>query len=203
MDILTWTVQAVALFMVTNIDDIIVLSLFYARGAGTPGTTAKILGGQYLGFGAILAAAVLVALGARSFLPEEVIPYFGLIPLVLGLFAAWRAWQAWRDDDNDDDDEKVSGKALNVLTIAGVTFANGGDNIGVYVPVFATVGTAGIVAYSTVFLALVAVLVAVARFVATRKPIAEVLERWEQVLFPIVLIGLGVVILVEGGAFGL
>ena len=68
---------------------------------------------------------------------------------------------------------------------------------------FATVGTAGIVAYSAVFLALVAVLVAAARFVATRKPIAEVLERWEHVLFPLVLIGLGIVILVEGGAFGL
>ena len=200
MELLTWTLQAIGLFMATNIDDIIVLSLFYARGAGQRGTTAKILGGQYLGFGAILAAAVLVALGARTFLPEEVIPYFGLIPLFLGLLAAWRAW---RDDDDDDDDAKVSGKTLSVLTIAAVTFANGGDNIGVYVPVFATVGTAGIIAYSVVFLALVAVLVAAARFVATRKPIAEVLERWEHVLFPIVLIGLGIVILVEGGAFGL
>ena len=27
------------------------------------------------------------------------------------------------------------------LTVAGVTFANGGDNIGVYVPVFLAVGT--------------------------------------------------------------
>lgn len=200
MEILTWTVQAIGLFMVTNIDDIIVLSLFYARGAGQRGTTVKILAGQYLGFGAILAAAVLVALGARSFLPEEAIPYFGLIPLGLGLLAAWRAW---RGDDDDDDEGKVSGKTLSVLTIAAVTFANGGDNIGVYVPVFATVGTAGIVAYSIVFLALVAVLVVAARFVATRKPIAEVLERWEHVLFPIVLIGLGIAILVEGGAFGL
>jgi cadmium resistance protein CadD (predicted permease) len=51
-----------------------------------------------------------------------------------------------------------------------------------------------------VFLALVAVLVAAARYVATRKPIAEVLERWEHILFPIVLIGLGIAILVEGGA---
>ena len=34
-------------------------------------------------------------------------------------------------------------------------------------------------------------------------PIAEVLERWEGILFPIVLIGLGIVILVSGGAFGL
>lgn len=201
MDILTWTLQAIGLFMVTNIDDIIVLSLFYARGAGQRGTTAKILAGQYLGFGAILAAAVLVALGARSFLPEEAIPYFGLIPLVLGLLAAWRVWRS--DDDDDDDEAKVSGKSLSVLTIAAVTFANGGDNIGVYVPVFATVGTAGIVAYSIVFLALVGVLVAAARFVATRKPIAEVLERWEHILFPIVLIGLGIAILVEGGAFGI
>lgn len=202
MEPLTWTLQAIGLFMVTNIDDVIILSLFYARGAGAPGATAKILGGQYLGFGAILAAAVLVALGARSFLPEEAIPYFGLIPLVLGLLAAWRTWRAWRDDD-DDDEAKVGGRALSVPTIAAVTFANGGDNIGVYVPVFATVGTAGIIAYSIVFLALVAVLVAAARFVATRKPFAEVLERWERVLFPIVLIGLGIVILVEGGAFGL
>lgn len=143
---------------------------------------------------------MLAALGARSFLPEDAIPYFGLIPLVLGLLAAW---QAWRNDDDDDDDEgKVSGKSLSVLTIAAVTFANGGDNIGVYVPVFATVGTAGIVAYPVVFLALVAVLVAAARYVATRKPIAEVLERWEHILFTIVLIGLGIAILVEGGASG-
>ena len=147
-----------------------------------------------------MAAAVLVALGARSFLPEEAIPYFGLIPLVLGLLAAWRAW---RDDDDDDDEGKVAGKSVSALTVAAVTFANGGDNIGVYVPVFATVGPAGIVAYCVVFLALVAVLVVAARFVATRKTIAEFLERWEHVLFPLVLIGLGVVILVEGGAFGL
>ena len=201
MDVATWTLQALGLFVATNIDDIIVLSLFYARGAGRRGTTAAILAGQYLGFGAILAAAVLVALGARTFLPEAAIPYFGLIPLALGLLAAWRAWRS--DDDDDDDEGKVAGKSVSALTVAAVTFANGGDNIGVYVPVFATVGTAGIVAYSAVFLALVAVLVAAARFVATRKPIAEVLERWEHVLFPLVLIGLGIVILVEGGAFGL
>ena len=200
MELFAPVLQAIGLFAATNIDDIIVLSLFYARGAGRRGTTAAILAGQSLGFGAILAAAVLVALGARSFLPEDAIPYFGLIPLALGLLAAWRAW---RSDDDDDDEGKVAGKSVSALTVAAVTFANGGDNIGVYVPVFATVGTAGIVAYSVVFLALVAVLVAAARFVATRKPIAEVLERWEHVLFPIVLIGLGIVILVEGGAFGL
>ncbi|SDQ14325.1 Cadmium resistance protein CadD, predicted permease [Leucobacter chromiiresistens] len=198
--ILSSILQAIGLFIATNIDDIIVLSLFFARGAGQRETTARILVGQYLGFVGILGAAVLVSLGAGAFLPPEVIPYFGLIPLGLGL---WAAWQAWRGDGDDDDDEaKVEGKNVAVWTVAGVTFANGGDNIGVYVPVFLSVGPGAVVAYCIVFLALVAVLVALAKFVATRRPIAEVLERWEHILFPIVLIGLGAFILVSGRAFG-
>lgn len=207
MELLTLALQAVGLFLVTNIDDIIVLSLFLARGASQRGTTAKIAAGQYLGFGAILAASVLLALGARSFLPESAIPYFGLIPLLLGLLAAWRALRGDDDDDADGDSAAGrgggSGKSVKVLTVAAVTFANGGDNIGVYVPVFVTVGAAGILAYSIIFLLLVAVLLAAAKFITTREPIAQLLERWEHVLFPIVLIALGVIILVEGGAFGL
>ena len=199
--ILSSVLQAIGLFISTNIDDIIVLSLFFARGAGRRGTTARILVGQYLGFAGILGASVLVTLGAGAFLPPEVIPYFGLIPLGLGL---WAAWQAWRNRGADDDDEaKVEGKKVGVWTVAGVTFANGGDNIGVYVPVFLSVGPAAVVAYCIVFLALVAALVGLGKFVATRRPIAELLERWEHILFPIVLIGLGIFILVSGGAFGL
>ena len=191
--------QAIGLFIATNIDDISVLSLFFARGAGRPGTTAKILAGQYLGFVGILAAALVVTLGAGWALPEEAIPYFGLIPLALGLWAAWEVYRG----EGDDDDAAVSGKSVAVATVAGVTFANGGDNIGVYVPVFLNISTPAVITFCIVFLVLVAVLVAIAKFVATRRPIAEVLERWEHILFPIVLIGLGVAILVGGGAFGL
>ena len=43
-------IQAVGLFVATNIDDVIVLSLFFARGAGRAGTTRRIVVGQYLGF---------------------------------------------------------------------------------------------------------------------------------------------------------
>ena len=191
--------QAIGLFIATNIDDIIVLSLFFARGAGRPGTTAKILAGQYLGFVGILAAALVVTLGAGWALPEEAIPYFGLIPLALGLWAAWEVYRG----EGDDDDAAVSGKSVAVATVAGVTFANGGDNIGVYVPVFLNISTPAVITFCIVFLVLVAVLVAMAKFFATHRPIAEVLERWEHILFPIVLIGLGVAILVGGGAFGL
>ena len=198
MNVLSSALQAGGLFLVTNIDDIIVLSLFFARGAGQRGTTTKIVVGQYLGFGGILLASVAVTFGAGLFLPDDAIPYFGLIPLLLGAFAAWQVWR-----NGDDDDDTVANKPVSALTVAAVTFANGGDNIGVYVPVFLAVGTGALVAYCVVFLALVAVLVLAAKFVATRKPIAEVLERWEHILFPLVLIVLGLVILIEGGAFGL
>lgn len=198
MGLITTGLQAIGLFLVTNIDDIIVLSLFFARGAGQRGTTAKIVVGQYLGFGAILLASVAVTLGAGLFLPNDAIPYFGLIPLLLGGYAAWQVWR-----NGDDDDDRFADRPISALTVAAVTFANGGDNIGVYVPVFLAVGTGALVAYCTVFLALVAVLVFTAKFVATRKPIAVVLERWEHILFPLVLIVLGLVILIEGGAFGL
>ena len=198
MNVLSSALQAVGLFLVTNIDDIIVLSLFFARGAGQRGTTTKIVVGQYLGFGGILLASVAVTFGAGLFLPDDAIPYFGLIPLLLGAFAAWQVWR-----NGDDDDDTVANKPVSALTVAAVTFANGGDNIGVYVPVFLAVGTAALVAFCVVFLALVVVLVLAAKFVATRKPIAEVLERWEHILFPLVLIVLGLVILIEGGAFGL
>lgn len=194
-------VQAIGLFIATNIDDIVILSLFFVRGRGQPGTTRRILVGQYLGFLGILGAAVAAAFGAQVLLPEEVLPYFGLIPLGLGL---WAAWQAWKNRGEDDDDEaQLEGKRVSVWTVAAVTFANGGDNLGVYVPVFVSVSWGAVLAYCIVFLVLVAVLVFLAKWISSRKPIAEALERWEHILFPAVLIGLGVVILISGGAFGL
>ncbi|KXZ59344.1 MULTISPECIES: cadmium resistance transporter [Brevibacterium] len=194
-------VQAIGLFIATNIDDVVILSLFFARGQGQPGTTRRILVGQYLGFLGILGAAAAAAFGAQILLPEAILPYFGLIPLGLGL---WAAWQAWRNRGEDDDDEaQLEGKRVSIWAVAAVTFANGGDNLGVYVPVFVSVSWGAVLAYCIVFLALVAVLVFLAKWISSRKPIAEALERWEDILFPAVLIGLGIVILVSGGAFGL
>lgn len=198
---MTVAAQALALFVATNIDDIIVLSLFFGRGRGRPGTTRRILLGQYAGFIGILGTAVVVALGAQVILPEEVLPYFGLIPLGLGLWAAWRTWR--NRHENDDDEAQLEGKRVSVGTVALVTFANGGDNIGVYVPVFVSLNWPAVLAFCIVFLLLVALLVLAAKWITSRKPIAQALERWESILFPLVLITLGVIILVTGGAFGI
>ncbi|MFE3144471.1 cadmium resistance transporter [Streptomyces scopuliridis] len=191
--------QAAGLFAVTNIDDILVLALFFAQGAGHKGTTRNITIGQYLGFAAILAVAVAAAFGA-TFLPESAIPYLGLLPLALGIKAAVQAYRH-RNDPEEEKEAKEGGP--KILEVAAVTFANGGDNIGVYVPVFATAGVGGMSVYAVVFLILLAVWIAAGRYFATRPVIAKALARWGHILLPVVLIGIGLLILIEGGAFGL
>jgi cadmium resistance protein CadD (predicted permease) len=186
--------QAVGLFAVTNIDDIVILALFFAQGAGVKGTSRSILTGQYLGFAAILAVAVAAAFGA-SLLPDSAVPYLGLLPLALGVKAAVQTWRH-RNDAEDEVAEKRSGP--RTFEVAAVTFANGGDNIGVYVPVFATAGAGGMIVYAGVFLVLVAVWVALGRYFATRPVIARALSRWGHIVLPVVLIGIGLLILAEG-----
>lgn len=172
---------AAGMFVVTNIDDLVVLTVFFGRSAAP-----RVVVGQFLGFVAILVVSVLGALGA-GLLPAWLIPYLGLIPLLLGLRAAW---QAWRPGDGDE----VDGGG-GALSVAAVTFANGGDNIGVYVPVFAVAGIGGMIGYVAVFLVGVALWCALGWFLATRPLIARALSRWGHLVLPVVLIAIGLVIL--------
>ncbi len=88
-------------------------------------------------------------------LPESLIPYLGLLPLLLGIRAAWRLWRERHDEGADSHDSPVTGKkgAPTALAVAGVTFANGGDDIGV--PVFTATNTTDLITYCAVFLVMV------------------------------------------------
>ncbi|MFI9384143.1 cadmium resistance transporter [Kutzneria sp. NPDC052558] len=184
---MTWPLlgSAIGTFAITNIDDLLVLAVFFGR----VGRWAPVALGQYLGFAGILAVSVLGALGV-GLLPSSVIPYLGLLPLALGLHAAWQLFRS-RDSDEPPD-------SAGVLQIAAVTFANGGDNIGVYVPVFAAAGFGGMVGYVAVFVAGVALLCGAGWFLASRRPVARALARWGHVLLPVVLIVIGLAILFGG-----
>src|SRR4051812_27327273 len=197
--------QATALFAVTNIDDIVLLAVLF--GQATSRTRAlRVVAGWYAGYLPVLAAAVVVgAVGARL-LPENVLPLLGLLPLVLGLRAAWTAWleRAGRNVASPSDDEvrwSVSGPGVG--TAAAVSLSNGGDNIAVYAPVFAVSRPVVQLVYLVVFLGLVGVWCAASRLVSTRSVVSRAMARWGHVLLPVVLIGLGLNILLEGEPFGL
>jgi cadmium resistance protein CadD (predicted permease) len=191
--------QAVVMFAVTNIDDIVLLALYFGQARGDKTVDRSIVLGQYLGFGAILAISVLAAFGLRL-LPESAIAYLGLIPMALGVRAGFAVWRHRADPDEDSRPVAVQ---VTTGKVASVTLSNGADNISVYIPVFAAADTSGIVSYAVVFLIMVGVWCAVGRYFATRPVVARALARWGHILLPIVLITIGTVILVEGDAFGL
>ncbi|WP_370970247.1 cadmium resistance transporter [Amycolatopsis sp. cg9] len=178
--------RAAGMFAVTNLDDLVLLAVFFGQAAGRRGQV-KVVAGQFLGFAAILAVSVAGALGA-GLLPDGAVRWLGVLPILLGLRAAWQAFHT-------GDDEPVP--AAGVLGIALVCFANGGDNVGVYVPAFAASGS--LASYVVVFLVGVAVWCVAGRFLATRPAVARVLARRGHLVLPVVLVGLGVLIL--AGAF--
>jgi cadmium resistance protein CadD (predicted permease) len=146
--------------------------------------------------------SVVGALGV-GLLPEPVVAYLGLVPLLLGIRAAWRARREAAEDPDPDPTDADADAGPTVPAVAAVTFANGGDNIGVYVPVLSTAGANGTVTYVVVFLVLTGLWCLAGRVLATRRPVARALARQGHLVLPVVLIALGIVILVQGGAFGL
>lgn len=184
---------AIGLFAATNIDDIVVLAILFlasARGA-LPGW--KVVVGQYLGFIALVAISVIAAAGL-TLVPDEWVGLLGLVPLSIGVYGLIRTLRR-----RDDDDDESAIRAGGLLGVAGITIANGADNISLYTPVFRTTPIPDTVIIIIVFLMLVAVWCIVARFIGTNKTVTEALEKVEHWLVPAVFIGLGLYILIESG----
>ncbi|HIW62389.1 MAG TPA: cadmium resistance transporter [Candidatus Stackebrandtia excrementipullorum] len=187
---------AVGLFVATNLDDIVVLTVLFAVAArGTSRLRGwQIVAGQYLGLTTLIAVSFLAALGL-TIVPDEWVGLLGLIPLAIGVLALVRTLRG-----KDDDDEAESAlRAVGLLGVAGITIANGGDNIAIYTPVFRTISTTDALVTIAVFLVLLALWCLFARAIGTNEKVTEGLEKVEHWLVPVVFIGLGVFILIESG----
>lgn len=199
--IISTLVQALVLFVATNIDHLALLALWFVHGQNRPGTTARICAGQYVGFGVILAVTIVLSAISGLVIPQEYLRFLGLIPLALGIKAAIgeirERLSAEEDDDEDEGEAQLKGKKVSVGAVALVTMANGGDEVAAYLPVFALSTWWQIALFCAVFLVLAGVLLALARFITGRMGLAEVLERFEAIIFPSVLILLGVLILAD------
>lgn len=197
MDALAQTVAAaIGMFAGTNIDDIVVLTTLFLAGrtTGRP-RWWEIVGGQYLGFLTLVGVSVAAAAGLTA-IPDPWVGLLGLIPLALGvrgLLAARRA---------NPDSDRPAPIAAGLPAIAGVTIANGADNLSVYTPLFRTIGITASVVTIVVFLALLAGWCAAGALLGNHKVVIGWLERAGRWLVPAVFIAIGAVILVESGALG-
>jgi cadmium resistance transport/sequestration family protein len=191
---MSWVLEAVVAgsltFAATNIDDLFILMLFFSQTDAVFRIRHVVLG-QYLGFAALVALSVLGSLGVLV-VPEEWIGLMGMVPILLGI----RGLVRLRDEYEENKPTERSG----IYGVATVTFASGGDNIGIYVPLFASVGFArmGIIVF--VVLALVAVWCYVGYRMGGHPTVADKIDRYGHIIVPFVLIGLGFYILGVSGA---
>jgi cadmium resistance protein CadD (predicted permease) len=182
------TGTAAVAFAATNVDDLVVLSVLFARRE-PPGVA--IVAGQALGFALLVAASLAVAGGLLA-LPEEVVGLLGLVPLALGIRGLVLARRA---RDGGEAPPAIAG----VLGVASVTVANGADNVAVYAPLFATLGSGGFALTVLIFGAGVAVWCAAGRLLGSHPAVVRAVERAGDLAVPVVLIALGVFIVLEAG----
>lgn len=184
-------------FAGTNVDDLIVLTMLFlsSRAAGKPARW-QIWAGQYAGIAALVAVSAVAAAGL-SIVPDRWIGLLGLIPFGLGLRALISTIRS--REGQDDPGPPV---AANWFAVAGVTIANGADNISVYTPMFRTIGPSGSLLAAAVFGALVAVWCLAASWLASHRRVITVVERYGHWIVPVVFMAIGAVIVAGSGVVG-
>jgi len=192
--LLTAIITGTVTFAATNVDDIFVLMLFFSQ-VNNHLRPQHIVIGQYLGFTALIAISLLGFLGGL-FVPRAWIGLLGLAPIAIGVRKLLRK-KAEKEEAASDSPAK------GVASVAAVTFANGGDNIGIYTPLFASASPARLWVILCVFYLLLGVW-CYAGYAIGRHPVVErALARYGHMVVPFVLIGLGIYILIESETLGL
>ena len=179
------------MFVSTNIDDIFVLMLFFANKDFTP---LQVVVGQYLGIAFLVGMSIVLSLAALL-IPAHIIGLLGFVPIALGI----KKLLDLRRQPPDDKQQAIpsSRNSLRWLTVSAVTVSNGGDNIGVYVPLFANSSLNEIALITIIFALLVAVWCAIGYALVKAPLIGNPLRQYGHRILPFVLIGLGLYILAE------
>jgi cadmium resistance protein CadD (predicted permease) len=188
----------IVVFASTNVDDLLVLSAFFSDRRFA---RRSVIVGQFAGIGALVLLSVAAAVLAWT-LPDGWLGFLGVVPLLLGIAKLWDGHRNCRRDTDDFADRRTretKRRAAHrlrsqILSVAAVTIANGGDNLGVYVPLFATSRDA-IPAYGAVFIVMTALWCALGYSLVNNRLASGAVHRYGHRALPFVLMALGLYIL--------
>jgi cadmium resistance protein CadD (predicted permease) len=178
----------IVVFASTNIDDVVLLSAFCADQHVR---MRHIVLGQFLEIGALTGASVIAALAALM-IPAGWTALLHLIPLGLGVrgFLRDRAERDGASPLQAEAQQMEPRPPSQVLAVAGVTIANGGDNVGVYIPLFAS-DTSMIPLYVTIFAVLTALWCLLDSLLVHNSLFGQHVSRYGGTGLPFVPIALG------------
>ncbi len=205
--------EGIIAFVATNIDDLLILLLFFSQ-VNVNFRRRHIVIGQYLGFVVIIIASLPGFFGGLV-VPQKFIGLLGLLPIAIGLLQLVNKGEETTEVQTVTStfqpplhNNPVVSFLFSVLSpqtykVAAVTVANGGDNISIYIPLFAGQNIASLAIILSVFFLMVMVWCAIAYLLVRQTKIADVLSRYGKAVVPFVLIGLGLFIMYERGTFSL
>ena len=188
---LDWIAGPLA-FLVTDIDDLFVLVAFFADAVIRPGSVVL---GQFAGIAFLLGASALAML-FRLAVPVPVTGLLGLLPIAIGIKEAVALARARR---GAAEEEGAASRRPGAIGVAMVTVANGGDNIAVYAPLFASSTPARAAGLAGIFLAMTGLWLGLAWFTVHNPLFGRHLQKFGRWLLPPVLVLLGAWILWEDG----
>lgn len=188
IDIFILIITGIMAFIATNIDDLFVLMIFFANKDYKNG---QIVIGQYLGVSSLILISTL-GYFFKFIVPMSFIGLLGIFPIIIGL----KSLIDLKNRDRDDKiGESVKFKKSSIFTVAFISFINGGDNIGVYTPLFATLGTYQSLIIVAVFLIMIGVWCLISHYLTNHGVIGDKIKKYGHVIFPFVLIVLGISII--------
>ncbi|MCK9600834.1 MAG: cadmium resistance transporter, partial [Sphaerochaeta sp.] len=118
----------------------------------------------------------------------------GFIPIILGI-------RAMLSKEESKEEATRTGRKSLLATVTLVTIASGGDNLGIYIPWFATLDGAYLGLTMLVFLVFTLIFWSLGYLLANQSHIKTLLSRFSAVLVPVVFLLLGLIILSENGTF--
>jgi cadmium resistance transport/sequestration family protein len=192
MEVFTAITTGIAAFIATNIDDIFILTVFFAQVKASL-HHRQIVIGQYLGFIVLLLVSLPGVFGPW-FIPLDSLRWLGTIPVILGIAYLCKTEEDTAIEGQPKPSQDNSFLSPQISAVAAVTIANGGDNIGIYVPLFANSAWQSVVAILVSFLLLVGVWCYLAYQLTHFPLLAKYFTDYSTTLIPSVLIGLGVFI---------
>jgi cadmium resistance transport/sequestration family protein len=187
------TVAAAAgVFAGTNVDDLVVLTVLFlaSRATGRP-KPWQIWTGQYAGIATLVTISAVAAAGL-TIVPDQWVGLLGLVPFGLGVRALVHTIRSPNTGQTPD-----TPVADTWLGVAGVTIANGADNISVYTPMFRTIGVGNSLLTLAVFAALVALWCLASTWLASHKKVIAVVERYGHWIVPTVFMLIGAAIVIQ------
>jgi cadmium resistance protein CadD (predicted permease) len=184
---------SIVAFGATNIDDIFILTLLYGSRKYSH---SQIFVGQLSGIFALVGLSLAIS-SLDAIVDPRIIGWIGLFPIYLGIRQIIELFQK-RDDERSQEVRPAS--SIAILSIALITIANGGDNVGVYVPLFVTLTGVEKIQLCLIFAVMVYIWCFIARYLADHPLLRNSLDKYAHRVVPIVLVAIGVFVLIESNA---